>query len=85
MQHPSWIQNTPQPIHNRPLHKSFVVSTPQHVVNQPLRVANQPVFTQPPKQEQFMYKSTIQPPSFAMNCGGGVGLGRLESMGRVVR
>ena len=76
MHHPSFQTTSPSYSNSKPLHQSVIFNAPQSPVNPPLRVVNQPVFTQPPRPEKVMYKSTIQPVSSPMNSGG-LGLGRL--------
>ena len=56
---------------------------PQFSLQQPQHVQHYPV-TPPPHNERIMYKSTIQPQSFPLQQNNGLGLGRLEFMGRNV-
>lgn len=58
-------------------------------VPQPLQIHPQPTYQQTfmipqHRTDRVMYKSTIQPTSNNQNFGG-MGLGRLENMGRLIR
>ena len=85
MQHPSFQPRTPQPANNKPLCQSFIAPSSQQSPFQTIRVVNQPVFDQPSRNDQIMYKSSIQQVNFQTNNTRGNGLGRLESFGRTIR